>query len=64
MIPFENVEIEAIKRIQNAEDLIFMQIGVITDFSWIFQFVFLAFIILMSLYGAKFQIWQMLKQVE
>jgi len=64
MMTFENVEIEAIKRIQNAEDLIFMQIGAITDFSWIFQFVFLAFIILMSLYGAKFQIWQMLKQIE
>ena len=46
------------------KDLIFMQLGATTDFSWIFQIAFFAFIIIFSLYGAKFQIWQYLKQIE
>ena len=41
-----------------------MQLGATTDFSWIFQIAFFAFIIIFSLYGAKFQIWQYLKQIE
>ncbi|MGY5852661.1 MAG: DUF1512 domain-containing protein [Candidatus Thorarchaeota archaeon] len=42
-----------------------MQIGQeTTDFSWIFNLAFFAFIILMSLYGQRIQIWQMLKQIE
>ncbi len=34
------------------------------EFSWIINIAFFAFIILMSLYGTKIQLWQMLKQIE
>ena len=34
------------------------------EFSWIINLVFFAFIIVMSLYGAKIQMWQWLKQIE
>ncbi len=41
-----------------------MQIGGTNEFSWIINIAFFAFIMLFSLYGAKFQIWQWLKQIE
>jgi hypothetical protein len=34
------------------------------EFSWIINIAFFAFIIIMSLYGTKIQLWQMLKQIE
>ncbi len=34
------------------------------DYSWILNLVFFAFIITMSLYGTKIQMWQWLKQIE
>ncbi|NHI83168.1 MAG: DUF1512 domain-containing protein [Candidatus Thorarchaeota archaeon] len=39
-------------------------IGADSEFSWIINLAFFAFIIIFSLYGAKFQIWQWLKQIE
>jgi hypothetical protein len=44
--------------------MIFMQLGVQNEFSWIINIAFFAFIMIFSLYGAKFQIWQYLKQIE
>lgn len=41
-----------------------MQIGATNEYSWIINIAFFAFIILFSLYGAKFQMWQWLKQIE
>ncbi len=42
-----------------------MQIGGETnEFSWILNLAFFAFIIIMSLYGQRIQVWQMLKQIE
>ncbi|MHA1961138.1 MAG: DUF1512 family protein [Candidatus Thorarchaeota archaeon] len=42
-----------------------MQIGLPQgDFSWIINILFLVFIVGMSLYGAKIQMWQWLKQIE
>ncbi|MHA1771090.1 MAG: DUF1512 family protein [Candidatus Thorarchaeota archaeon] len=41
-----------------------MQIGEPTDLSWIVNILFLAFIMVFSLYGAKIQMWQWLKQIE
>lgn len=41
-----------------------MQIGEANEFSWIINIAFFAFIMLFSLYGAKFQMWQYLKQIE
>ena len=41
-----------------------MQIGATNDFSGIIQIAFFAFMIIFMLYGAKFQIWQYLKQIE
>jgi hypothetical protein len=35
-----------------------------SDFSWILNILFFAFIIIYSLYGAKIQMWQWLKQIE
>ncbi|TFG12152.1 DUF1512 domain-containing protein [Candidatus Thorarchaeota archaeon] len=34
------------------------------EFSWLINIAFFAFIIIMSLYGTKIQLWQMLKQIE
>ncbi|MCK4483978.1 MAG: DUF1512 family protein, partial [Candidatus Thorarchaeota archaeon] len=34
------------------------------DYSWILNLAFFAFIITMSLYGQKIQMWQWLKQIE
>ena len=45
-------------------DLIYMQIGGTNEYSWIINIAFFAFIMLFSLYGAKFQMWQWLKQIE
>ena len=41
-----------------------MQLGEASEFGWIFNLAFFAFIIIFSLYGAKFQMWQWLKQIE
>ena len=41
-----------------------MQLGAQNEFSWIINIAFFAFIMLFSLYGAKFQMWQYLKQIE
>ncbi|MHA1768351.1 MAG: DUF1512 family protein [Candidatus Thorarchaeota archaeon] len=41
-----------------------MQLGDTSEFSWIINIAFFAFIMLFSLYGAKFQMWQYLKQIE
>ncbi len=41
-----------------------MQLGEPNEFSWIINLAFFAFIIIFSLYGAKFQMWQWLKQIE
>ncbi|MBN2229775.1 MAG: DUF1512 domain-containing protein [Candidatus Thorarchaeota archaeon] len=45
-------------------DLIYMQLGATNEYSWIINIAFFAFIMLFSLYGAKFQMWQWLKQIE
>ena len=45
-------------------DLIYMQLGGTNEFSWIINIAFFAFIMIFSLYGAKFQMWQWLKQIE
>jgi hypothetical protein len=45
-------------------DLIYMQLGGTNEYSWIINIAFFAFIMLFSLYGAKFQMWQWLKQIE
>jgi hypothetical protein len=45
--------------------VILMQIGAdTTEFSWILNLAFFAFIIIMSLYGQRIQMWQWLKQIE
>ncbi|OLS30596.1 MAG: hypothetical protein ThorAB25_08730 [Candidatus Thorarchaeota archaeon AB_25] len=44
--------------------LILMQLGEPNEFSWIINLAFFAFIMIFSLYGAKFQMWQWLKQIE
>ncbi|MFX0106827.1 MAG: DUF1512 family protein [Candidatus Hodarchaeota archaeon] len=49
-----------------SDELIYMQLpgqqgG---EFGWIINIAFLAFIVIFSLYGAKFQMWQWLKQIE
>ncbi len=41
-----------------------MQLGEPTDLSWIVNILFLVFIMVFSLYGAKIQMWQWLKQIE
>ena len=41
-----------------------MQLGEPNEFSWIINLAFFAFIMIFSLYGAKFQMWQWLKQIE
>ena len=41
-----------------------MQLGATNEFSWIINIAFFAFIMIFSLYGAKFQMWQWLKQIE
>ena len=41
-----------------------MQLGGTNEYSWIINIAFFAFIMLFSLYGAKFQMWQWLKQIE
>ena len=41
-----------------------MQLGATSEYSWIINIAFFAFIMLFSLYGAKFQMWQWLKQIE
>jgi hypothetical protein len=41
-----------------------MQLGATDQYSWIINIAFFAFIMLFSLYGAKFQMWQWLKQIE
>jgi hypothetical protein len=41
-----------------------MQLGGTNEFSWIINIAFFAFIMLFSLYGARFQMWQYLKQIE
>jgi len=41
-----------------------MQLGETSELGVLFNIGFLAFIIIFSLYGAKFQIWQYLKQIE
>ena len=41
-----------------------MQLGEANEFGWIFNLAFFAFIMIFSLYGAKFQMWQWLKQIE
>ncbi len=41
-----------------------MQLGEPNEFSWIINLAFFAFILIFSLYGAKFQMWQWLKQIE
>jgi hypothetical protein len=45
-------------------DLIHMQLDATNQYSWIINIAFFAFIMLFSLYGAKFQMWQWLKQIE
>ena len=45
-------------------DLIYMQLGATNELSWIINLAFFAFIMIFSLYGAKFQMWQWLKQIE
>jgi len=45
-------------------EMIQMQIGAESEFSWIINLAFFAFIIIFSLYGAKIQMWQWLKQIE
>ncbi|RDE11905.1 MAG: DUF1512 domain-containing protein [Candidatus Thorarchaeota archaeon] len=44
--------------------MIHMQLGATSEYSWIINIAFFAFIMLFSLYGAKFQMWQWLKQIE
>ena len=44
--------------------MILMQLGEPNEFSWIINLAFFAFILIFSLYGAKFQMWQWLKQIE
>ncbi|RDE15838.1 MAG: DUF1512 domain-containing protein [Candidatus Thorarchaeota archaeon] len=43
-----------------------MQLGGVdlSQFSWLLNIAFYAFILIFSLYGAKFQMWQWLKQIE
>jgi len=41
-----------------------MQLAGDSEFGWIINIAFLAFIVIFSLYGAKLQIWQWLKQIE
>ena len=41
-----------------------MQLGGTNEYSWIINIAFFAFIMIFSLYGAKFQMWQWLKQIE
>ncbi len=41
-----------------------MQLAGDSEFGWIINIAFFAFIVIFSLYGAKFQIWQWLKQIE
>jgi hypothetical protein len=45
-------------------EMIQMQLGAESEFSWIINLAFFAFIIVFSLYGAKIQMWQWLKQIE
>ncbi len=41
-----------------------MQFGNASEISWIINLAFFAFILIFSLYGAKIQMWQWLKQIE
>jgi hypothetical protein len=45
-------------------DLIYMQLDGTSELSWLINIAFFAFIMIFSLYGAKFQMWQWLKQIE
>lgn len=44
--------------------LILMQLGADSQYSWIINLAFFAFIMIFSLYGAKIQMWQWLKQIQ
>ncbi len=61
-----NEQIETIKAIPERERSIYMMqlLGQTDPIGTIIQLVFLVFIIVMSLYGAKIQMWQFLKQIE
>ena len=45
-------------------EMIQMQLGAESEFAWIINLAFFAFIIVFSLYGARIQMWQWLKQIE
>lgn len=56
-------QIETIKELPEVLAVIQMQVD-FSQFSWLLNILFYAFILVFSLYGAKIQIWQWLKQIE
>lgn len=58
--------IETIKELLQVLPVIHMQIGGVdfSQFSWLLNILWLVFILVFSLYGARIQVWQWLKQIE
>lgn len=57
-------QIETIKAQLIMVAMILMQLGADSQYSWIINLAFFAFIMIFSLYGAKIQMWQWLKQIQ